>query len=40
MSNLGDPADFSPDALVEDVKSVVDGHPLLRDERFVLVGHR
>ena len=39
FSELGDPNDFSPDALVEDVKSLVDYHPFLCDKRFVLVGH-
>eukprot|EP00571_Detonula_confervacea_P003748 CAMPEP_0172320052 /NCGR_PEP_ID=MMETSP1058-20130122/39486_1 /TAXON_ID=83371 /ORGANISM="Detonula confervacea, Strain CCMP 353" /LENGTH=317 /DNA_ID=CAMNT_0013035235 /DNA_START=108 /DNA_END=1061 /DNA_ORIENTATION=+ len=38
-SALGNPDDFSPDALVEDVKSLVNSHPLLRDDSFVLVGH-
>ncbi|KAL7541214.1 hypothetical protein ACHAXR_010725 [Thalassiosira sp. AJA248-18] len=36
-SELGDPNTFSPDALVEDVKSVAQS--LLPDKRFVLVGH-
>ncbi len=38
-SDLGDPGDFHPDALIADVKSVVDSHPLLQKKRFVLVGH-
>ena len=38
-SDLGDLDDFTPDALVADVKSVVDAHPLLQKKRFVLVGH-
>ncbi|KAL9188244.1 hypothetical protein ACHAXT_006622 [Thalassiosira profunda] len=38
-SDLGDPRDFSPDALVEDVKSLVNAHPLLQGRKFVLVGH-
>ena len=38
-SDLGSPNDFTADALVEDVKSVVDSHPLLHGKRFVLVGH-
>lgn len=38
-SDLGDPNDFSPDALVEDVRNLVDVHPLLRGRKFVLVGH-
>lgn len=38
-SSLGSPNEFSPDALVEDVKTLVNSHPLLCDNRFVLVGH-
>lgn len=38
-SELGNPDDFTADALVADVKSVVDSHPLLQKKRFVLVGH-
>eukprot|EP00574_Skeletonema_japonicum_P009950 CAMPEP_0201718110 /NCGR_PEP_ID=MMETSP0593-20130828/3679_1 /ASSEMBLY_ACC=CAM_ASM_000672 /TAXON_ID=267983 /ORGANISM="Skeletonema japonicum, Strain CCMP2506" /LENGTH=307 /DNA_ID=CAMNT_0048208317 /DNA_START=65 /DNA_END=988 /DNA_ORIENTATION=- len=38
-SDLGNPDDFTSDALVADVKSVVDSHPLLQMKRFVLVGH-
>ena len=38
-SELGAPDSFSPDALVEDVKSLVKSHPLLQNNRFVLVGH-
>mmetsp|Transcript_21175 Transcript_21175/g.34681 ORF Transcript_21175/g.34681 Transcript_21175/m.34681 type:complete len:320 (+) Transcript_21175:62-1021(+) len=38
-SDLGNPDDFTPDALVADVKCVVDAHPLLQKKRFVLVGH-
>lgn len=39
LSDLGDPNEFSPDALVEDVKSLTKSHPLLLNKRFVLVGH-
>ena len=39
-SELGEPNSFSPDGLVEDVKSLVKSHPLLQNNRrFVLVGH-
>eukprot|EP00581_Thalassiosira_minuscula_P010680 CAMPEP_0183726030 /NCGR_PEP_ID=MMETSP0737-20130205/22174_1 /TAXON_ID=385413 /ORGANISM="Thalassiosira miniscula, Strain CCMP1093" /LENGTH=322 /DNA_ID=CAMNT_0025957239 /DNA_START=56 /DNA_END=1024 /DNA_ORIENTATION=+ len=38
-SDLGDVNKFSPDALVEDVKSLVQSHALLRNKSFVLVGH-
>ncbi|KAL7547258.1 hypothetical protein ACHAWF_010580 [Thalassiosira exigua] len=38
-SELGDPNKFSPEALVEDVKSLAQSHPLLSGKRFVLVGH-
>lgn len=37
-SELGDPGDFSPSALVADVKSLVLANPLLH-KPFVLVGH-
>jgi pimeloyl-ACP methyl ester carboxylesterase len=38
-SALGDSSDFSPDSIVEDIKRLVDGHPLLGDNKFVIVGH-
>mmetsp|Transcript_16909 Transcript_16909/g.33747 ORF Transcript_16909/g.33747 Transcript_16909/m.33747 type:complete len:346 (-) Transcript_16909:1242-2279(-) len=38
-SALGDPKLFSPEAIVHDVKKLVDCHPLLKDRKFVLVGH-
>ena len=38
-SELGDAETFSPDALVEDIKSLSKTHPLLCNKRFVLVGH-
>ena len=37
-SDLGNPLEFTPDALVEDIKSLVNAHPLLQS-KFVLVGH-
>jgi len=37
-SDLGEAKDFSPDALVEDVKCLVTSHSFLRDKPFVLVG--
>ena len=38
-SDLGNPHLFSPDALVEDVKCLVESNPLLHNNPFVLVGH-
>lgn len=38
-SPSGDPASFTPEALVEDVKSLVKSHKLLKDRPFVFVGH-
>jgi len=38
-SDLGNPHLFSPDALVEDVKCLVNSNPLLHNNPFVLVGH-
>jgi len=38
-SEMGDPSSFSAEALVEDVKSLVESHDLLKPRPFVLVGH-
>mmetsp|Transcript_6315 Transcript_6315/g.14022 ORF Transcript_6315/g.14022 Transcript_6315/m.14022 type:complete len:702 (-) Transcript_6315:60-2165(-) len=38
-SDLGDEESFSPDALVEDVKSLVKTNRLLKGKKIVLVGH-
>ena len=38
-SELGDPQDFSPDAIADDIKRLADAHPLLQDNKFVIVGH-
>ena len=38
-SALGDPELFSPEAIVQDVKKLVNSHPLLKDKKFILVGH-
>ena len=38
-SELGDPQEFSPDAIADDIKRLADKHPLLKDNKFVIVGH-
>lgn len=38
-SELGDPQDFTPDAIADDIKRLADTHPLLKDNKFVIVGH-
>lgn len=38
-SALGEQADFAPDSVADDIKRLVDAHPLLRDHKFVIVGH-
>ncbi|KAL7473194.1 hypothetical protein ACHAXS_013600 [Conticribra weissflogii] len=38
-SELGDPSSFSAEALVQDVKSLVESHEFLKNRPFVLVGH-
>ena len=38
-SEMGSPEEFSPQALVEDVKSVVRAEKLLHEKKFVLCGH-
>lgn len=38
-SALSDPKLFSPEAIVQDIKKLVDSHPLLRNKKFVVVGH-
>ena len=38
-SELGDPKEFTPDSIADDIKRLADTHPLLRDNKFVIVGH-
>ena len=38
-SELGDPQDFTPEAIADDIKRLADAHPLLQDNKFVVVGH-
>ena len=38
-SELGDPQEFSPDAIADDIKRLADTHPLLKDNKFIIVGH-
>lgn len=38
-SELGDPQEFTPDSIADDIKRLADTHPLLKDNKFIIVGH-